>query len=103
MWLVPCRPSPLCLRPGAGHSGATLDPGIPETGPFSSGGANIGSKAGMRAARRRGRLVGRPRRLTPDQLDHARVLIASNKGKGTVAALLGVHVATLRRALRAGP
>jgi hypothetical protein len=28
----------LCLRPGAGHSGATLDPGIPETGPFSSGG-----------------------------------------------------------------
>jgi hypothetical protein len=31
-------PVSLCLRPGAGHSGATLDPGIPETGPFSSGG-----------------------------------------------------------------
>ena len=57
----------------------------------------------MQAARRRGRHVGRPRRLTPDQLDHARALIASGKGKGTVAALLGVHVATLRRALRAGP
>jgi hypothetical protein len=27
----------LCLRLGAGQSGATLDPGIPETGPFSSG------------------------------------------------------------------
>jgi DNA invertase Pin-like site-specific DNA recombinase len=66
------------------------------------------TKAGMRAARRRGRHVGRPRRLDAAQLDHARALIASGKGKGTVAALLGVHVSTLRRALntdllRAGP
>jgi putative restriction endonuclease len=29
---------------GAGRSGATLGTGIPETGPFSSGAANIGSR-----------------------------------------------------------
>jgi DNA invertase Pin-like site-specific DNA recombinase len=57
------------------------------------------TKAGMHAARRRGKHVGRPARLTPDQLDHARNLIASGEGKGTVAALLGVDVSTLRRAL----
>ena len=57
------------------------------------------TRAGMRAARRRGRHIGRPRRLSQDQLDHARALIASGKGKGNVAALFGVHVATLRRAL----
>jgi DNA invertase Pin-like site-specific DNA recombinase len=55
--------------------------------------------AGMQAARRRGKSIGRPRRLTPDQLDHARALIASGKGKGTVAALLDVDVSTLRRSL----
>ena len=60
------------------------------------------TRAGMRAARRRGRHVGRPKRLTPDQLDHARALIASGKGKGIVAALLGVDVSTLRRALKGG-
>lgn len=58
------------------------------------------TKAGMQAAKRRGRPIGRPKRLTPDQLDHARALIAANKGKGTVAALLGVDVSTLRRALK---
>ena len=57
------------------------------------------TRAGIRAARRRGRHIGRPRRLSQDQLDHARALIASGKGKGNVAALFGVHVATLRRAL----
>ena len=55
------------------------------------------TKAGMQAARRRGKHVGRPRRLDAAQIDHARSLLAS--GKGTVAALLGVHMATLRRAL----
>lgn len=58
------------------------------------------TKAGMRAARRRGRHVGRPRRLDPAQLAHARALIEGGESKGAVAALLGVHVATLRRALR---
>lgn len=61
------------------------------------------TRAGMQAARRRGRHVGRPRRLTPDQLDHARALIVSGKGKGTVAALLGVDVSTLRRGLKDKP
>jgi Resolvase, N terminal domain len=56
--------------------------------------------AGMQAARRRGKSVGRPRRLDPDQLDHARALIAAGKGKGTVAALLDVDVSTLRRSLK---
>lgn len=57
------------------------------------------TKAGMSAAKRRGRHVGRPRSLTPEQLDHARELIAGGKTRGTVAALLGVDVKTLRRAL----
>lgn len=57
------------------------------------------TRAGMQAAKRRGRHVGRPRRLDPAQLEHARALIAAGKGKGSVAALLGVDVSTLRRAL----
>jgi len=57
------------------------------------------TKAGMAAAKRRGRHVGRPKSLTPEQVDHARELIDSGKTRGTVAALLGVDVKTLRRAL----
>jgi DNA invertase Pin-like site-specific DNA recombinase len=56
--------------------------------------------AGMRAAKRRGRHVGRPRKLTPHKLDHARQLIEEGKEtKAGVAALLGVDAVTLRRAL----
>ena len=59
------------------------------------------TRAGMAAAKRRGRHVGRPRRLTPHQLDHARDLIADGKEtKAGAAALLGVDAVTLRRALR---
>lgn len=57
------------------------------------------TKAGMQAAKRRGRHVGRPRKLTAHQLAHARALIEGGKEKGEVAALLGVGKATLRRAL----
>ena len=57
------------------------------------------TRAGMQAAKRCGRHVGRPRRLDPAQLEHARALVAAGKGKGSVAALLGVDVSTLRRAL----
>ena len=60
------------------------------------------TRAGMQAAKRRGKNVGRPRRLDPAQLEHARSLIAAGKGKGTVAALLDVDVSTLRRALAKG-
>ncbi len=59
------------------------------------------SKAGMAAAKRRGRHVGRPPKLTPHKLDHARQLIAEGKEtKAGAAALLGVNPVTLRRALR---
>lgn len=57
------------------------------------------TKAGMQAAKRRGRHVGRPRKLTPHQLAHARALIEGGTEKAEVAALLGVGKATLRRAL----
>lgn len=61
------------------------------------------TKAGMAAAKRRGRHVGRPRKLTPDRLTHARELIEGGKERVDVAALLGVDVATLRRALTQAP
>jgi DNA invertase Pin-like site-specific DNA recombinase len=58
------------------------------------------TKAGMAAAKRRGRHVGRPRKLTPHKLDHARRLIAEGKEtRAGAAALLGVDPVTLRRAL----
>jgi len=57
--------------------------------------------AGMRAAMRRGRHVGRPPKLTPHQVAHARQLMAEDKEtQAGAAALLGVGVATLRRALK---
>jgi len=57
--------------------------------------------AGMRAAKRRGRHVGRPRKLTAHKLDHVRQLIADGKEtRAGAAALLGVDAVTLRRALR---
>lgn len=57
--------------------------------------------AGMQAAKRRGLHVGRPRKLTSHQLSHARELIANGSDtRAGVAALFGVDVATLRRALR---
>jgi DNA invertase Pin-like site-specific DNA recombinase len=57
--------------------------------------------AGMQAAKRRGRHVGRPPKLTPHKIDHARQLIADGKEtQAGAAALLGVGVATLRLALR---
>ena len=56
--------------------------------------------AGMRAAKRRGRHVGRPRKLTAHKLDRARQLIADGtENRAGAAVLLGVHVKTLRRAL----
>jgi DNA invertase Pin-like site-specific DNA recombinase len=57
--------------------------------------------AGMAAAKRRGRHVGRPPKLTPHKIDHARQLIAEGKEtKAGAAALLGVDAVTLRRALK---
>ncbi len=59
------------------------------------------TKAGMSAARRRGKRLGRPVKLTPDHLDHARTLLASGEHtRRSVAKLLGVNESTLRRALK---
>lgn len=57
------------------------------------------TKAGMAAAKRRGIAIGRPRKLTKFQIEQAREMIEGGKGRADIAALLGVNVATLRRAL----
>jgi hypothetical protein len=50
---------------------------------------------------RRGKHIGRPRKLTEQQLAHARELIDSGEQtRASVAALFKVDVATLRRAHR---
>ncbi|MCW7546287.1 recombinase family protein [Aurantimonas litoralis] len=59
------------------------------------------TKAGLRAARQRGKALGRPKRLQHHQVTHAANLIA--KGEQTVAgaaAILGVGRNTLGRALK---
>ena len=59
------------------------------------------TRAGMASARRRGKHIGRPRKLSGQQVDHARKVIDSGEEtRAAVAALFGVDVATLRRALR---
>lgn len=59
------------------------------------------TRAGMIAAKRRGQRIGRPRKLTPEDVERAHGWIESgSKTRGTVAALLGVDVGTLRRALQ---
>jgi DNA invertase Pin-like site-specific DNA recombinase len=61
------------------------------------------TKAGMKAATRRGRPVGGPPKLTPHKIEHARQLIAEGKEtQAGAASLLDVGVATPRRALRRG-
>jgi len=60
------------------------------------------TKEGMRAAKRRAIHVGRPRKLSRDQVTHARQLIeAGERTHAGAAALVGVDVSTLRRALKA--
>ncbi|RYZ82423.1 MAG: recombinase family protein [Proteobacteria bacterium] len=56
--------------------------------------------AGMVAAKRRGIHVGRPKKLTSYQLAHAHDLITAGGRWADAAALLGVNVSTLRRALK---
>src|SRR5215207_2666150 len=56
------------------------------------------TKAGMRAARRRQKRVGRPRTLTPEKLDMAHRLLAEGKGRAVTARMIGVDPSTLRRA-----
>jgi len=56
--------------------------------------------AGMKAARRRGRHVGRPRKLDRAQLDMAAQLLAADRSQRDVAKALGVAVSTLREAMK---
>jgi DNA invertase Pin-like site-specific DNA recombinase len=59
--------------------------------------------AGMKAAKRRGQHVGRPPKLTEFQRrEAASMLDEGKKSRSDIAALLGVHVGTLRRALNEG-
>lgn len=60
------------------------------------------TKAGMAAARRRGRHVGRPAKLAPEQLAYARRMIVAGEGRAQVARALGVDPSTLRRLLMKG-
>jgi DNA invertase Pin-like site-specific DNA recombinase len=57
------------------------------------------TRAGMRAARRRGRHVGRPPVLTEAQRLHARELVDNGEPVEQVALLLKVSSSTLRRAV----
>lgn len=58
------------------------------------------TKAGIRAAHRRGVKFGRKPKLTPAQIDHAREQLDRGKAAQDVAALLNVSRATLWRAVR---
>jgi DNA invertase Pin-like site-specific DNA recombinase len=62
------------------------------------------TRAGLVAARSRGKSLGRPRALGPEQVEMARTMLANpNLSARQVAAQLGVHRATLYRYLaRAG-
>jgi DNA invertase Pin-like site-specific DNA recombinase len=57
------------------------------------------TRAGVKAAKRRGVKFGRKRKLTPQQIDHARKLIAEGERQEDVATLLNVNRSTLHRAL----
>ncbi len=57
--------------------------------------------AGMESAKRRGQHVGRPRKLTKAQIDHARKMIDSGQlTSAYMSKLYGVDHSTLYRALQ---
>jgi DNA invertase Pin-like site-specific DNA recombinase len=58
------------------------------------------TKAGMKAAKKRGKHMGRPRALSSAQVQHARELLAAGKTQREVAELLGVSANTVGRAAR---
>ncbi len=57
------------------------------------------TKAGMAAARKAGRNIGRPRALSPDQVRKARLLIQNGESPASVARAFKVGVSTLRAAI----
>ena len=60
------------------------------------------TRAGLAAARARGKLSGRPARLTPEKLDAARLMRAQKRTMPEIAKALGVSRATLYRHLALG-
>ncbi|WP_428357708.1 helix-turn-helix domain-containing protein [Methyloprofundus sp.] len=54
----------------------------------------------MRAAKKRGKHVGRPKALSPGQVQHMHELLNSGKTQAEVGALLGVSANTIERELR---
>ena len=59
------------------------------------------SRAGIEAARRRGKHLGRPADLTPEKVGHARQMIDSGEQSVTgMAEILDVHRVTLHKALK---
>jgi DNA invertase Pin-like site-specific DNA recombinase len=59
------------------------------------------TQAGLQAAKRRGRKLGRPPKLTAAQIVHARALLDSGENGSTVARSFGVARSTLYEALKA--
>lgn len=59
------------------------------------------TQAGLQAAKRRGRKLGRPAKLTAAQITHARALLTSGEDGRTVAKSFGVARSTLYAALMA--
>jgi len=57
------------------------------------------TRAGVKAAKRRGVKFGRKRKLTPQQIEHARELIDNGEARHHIADLLNVNRVTLYRAL----
>jgi DNA invertase Pin-like site-specific DNA recombinase len=58
------------------------------------------TKAGMKAAKKRGKHVGRPRALSPAQMQHMRELLDAGKTQREVAELLKVSANTIGRAIK---
>lgn len=58
------------------------------------------TRAGLQAAKARGRVGGRPPRLAGERLEHARTLLAAGRPPGEVAHLMRVSRSTLWRALQ---
>ena len=61
------------------------------------------TKAGMDAARKRGQHLGRPQKLNPAQVEHAREMIDQGKSRNEISRLLNVDPSTLYRRLQAQP
>ena len=58
------------------------------------------TREGLKAARARGRLGGRPRKLTEQKMDSIRELVQSGRSVSEVAQLLGVDRSTVYRRLK---